>query len=250
MSAASIRVVVWNEFIHEGRRPEVAALYPEGIHAELARAISECAPAPVEVRTATLAENGDGLTPAELEECDVLVWWGHIAHARVSDELAEAVRAQVLRGMGLVALHASAGSKAFRLLMGTSCTLRWRHGDDRELVWCVAPAHPIADGVPAVMEIPEHEMYSEFFDIPAPDELVFVSNFSGGEVFRSGCCFRRGNGRIFFFSPGHETNPVYHQPEIRRTIANGVVWAHGSGPKLSRARASEESPQGWYAIVS
>ena len=73
-------------------------------------------------------------------------------------------------------------------------------------------------------------MYGEYFDIPAPDELVFLSTFSGGEVFRSGCCFLRGKGRIFLFSPGHETYPVYHQAEVRRVLANAVRWAHVEEP--------------------
>jgi trehalose utilization protein len=68
-------------------------------------------------------------------------------------------------------------------------------------------------------------MYGEYFDIPAPDELVFLSTFSGGEVFRSGCCWRRGLGKIFYFSPGDQEYPVYHHPEIQRVLANAVQWA-------------------------
>jgi trehalose utilization protein len=74
-------------------------------------------------------------------------------------------------------------------------------------------------------------MYGEFFDIPTPDELVFVSSFTGGEVFRSGCTFRRGHGKIFFFSPGDQDYPVYHHPDIRRVISNGVEWAVSDLPE-------------------
>jgi trehalose utilization protein len=127
--------------------------------------------------------------------------------------------------MGLLVLHSGQGAKIFRRLLGTSCEMAWRHGD-RELLWTVDPGHPIARGVPHPVVIPEQEMYGEPFDIPAPDELVFISSFAGGEVFRSGCCFRRGRGRIFYFSPGHEEYPVYHQQEIRQILANAVEWAH------------------------
>ena len=124
--------------------------------------------------------------------------------------------------MGLIVLHSAHLSKIFRRLMGTRCNLRWREADDRELVWTVAPQHPIAAGVPHPIVIPKHEMYGEYFDIPPPDELVFVSSFTGGEVFRSGCCFRRGKGRVFYFSPGHETYPIYHDPVIAaRAVQRG-----------------------------
>ena len=85
--------------------------------------------------------------------------------------------------------------------------------------------HPITEGIDEQVVVPEAEMYGERFDVPAPDELVFVSWFEGGEVFRSGCCYRRGSGRIFYFRPGHETYPIYRQPEIRRILGNAVEWA-------------------------
>src|SRR5690606_23208875 len=136
----------------------------------------------------------------------------------------ERVQRHVLGGMGLIPLHSAHFSKIFIRLMGTTCSLRWRQGDDRELVWTVAPTHPIARGIPHPLVIPAQEMYGEFFDVPAPDELLSVWGFSGGEVFRSGMPFSRGHGRIFYFSPGDQDYPVYHQPEIRRVLANAVEW--------------------------
>ncbi|MGL6280067.1 MAG: ThuA domain-containing protein, partial [Gaiella sp.] len=200
------RVLVWNEHVHERRPGRPAELYPDGIHVAIAGALREVPG--LEVATATLADPELGLDAAALAATDVLVWWGHLAHDAVPDEVAERVRRRVLEGMGLVVLHSAHHAKPFRLLMGTSCNLRWREGDDRELVWVVDPGHPIAEGLPAVIPLEAHEMYGELFDIPAPDELVLISSFSGGEVFRSGCCFRRGRGRIFYFGPGHETYPV------------------------------------------
>jgi trehalose utilization protein len=198
-----LRVLVWNEHRHERAHPHVAAIYPDGIHAEIARALAECSPRPLALRTATLDDPGHGLGGDVLDETDVLVWWGHRAHDELPDALAARVEERVLAGMGLVALHSASRSKPFMRLLGTSCSYRWREARDRELMWVVAPGHAITRGLPPVVEIPQHEMYGEPFDIPEPDELVLVSWFSGGEVFRSGCCFRRGAGRIFYLGAGH-----------------------------------------------
>jgi trehalose utilization protein len=241
-----LRVTVWNEWRHERRDPRVADRYPDGIHAELAAALRERSPEPVDVRCATLDERDQGLPASVLDATDVLVWWGHTAHDEVTDELAERVHDRVLRGMGFVSLHASALSKPTRRLLGTSCVFRWREADDRELLWTIAPAHPIARDVPSVVVIPRHEMYGEPFDIPHPDEVVFISSFSGGEVFRSGCCYQRGAGRVFLFSPGHETDPVYRQPEIRLILANAVRWAAGERRPLGPSPALHHALPGWF----
>ncbi len=226
-----LRVTVWGENVHEQVEPEVAARYPDGMHAAIAAGIAEHLGEAAHVRTATLQQPEHGLTEEALARTDVLTWWGHAAHDEVADEVVERVHRHVLEGMGLVVLHSAHWSKIFVRLMGSSCTLRWRSGGDRELVWTVDPTHPIAQGVPHPIVIDEQEMYGEFFDIPAPDELVFVSSFTGGEVFRSGCTFRRGFGRIFYFSPGDQAYPVYHHPDVRRVIANGVRWARTDRPE-------------------
>jgi trehalose utilization protein len=174
----------------------------------------------------------------------VLIWWGHIAHGDVDDAVVERVHQAVLGGMGLLVLHSGHYSKIFRRLLGTPCDLRWRNDGERELVWTVAPAHPIAAGVAHPIVIDAQEMYGEPFAIPAPDELVFISSFAGGEVFRGGCCFERGAGRIFYFSPGDQDYPVYHHPDVRRVLANAVEWA---APRLRETPAgSPESPRGWF----
>lgn len=240
-----MHVTVWNEYLHEQRNPAVGALYPEGIHGAIA-GLLRMGLADVTVATATLEMPGHGLDAELLDRTDVLLWWGHLAHHRVDDAVVDRVQARVLAGMGLIVLHSGHLAKIFRRLMGTSCNLRWREADDRELVWTVAPTHPIAAGVPQPLVIPRHEMYGEFFDIPAPDELVFVSSFSGGEVFRSGCCFRRGKGRVFYFSPGHETYPVYHQPEVAHVLCNAVRWACTSEPGPIDNTRSIESAVGWF----
>lgn len=219
---AQVRVTVWNEYRHEQKNPKVAAVYPEGIHAAIAAPLREQG---FEVRTATLDEPEHGLTEEVLAATDVLVWWGHMAHNDVRDEIVDRVQKRVLDGMGLVVLHSGHFSKIFKRLMGTSCDLKWREGDDRELLWIVAPEHPIAAGLDQVITIEHEEMYGEHFDVPPPEALVFISWFSGGEVFRSGCCYTRGAGKIFYFRPGHETLPTYHHPDVQRVIANAARWA-------------------------
>jgi len=242
---APIRVTVWGENVHEHRDAEVRAIYPDGMHATIAAGISEHLGERAVVRTATLDQPDQGLPPEVLEQTDVLTWWGHIAHGQVEDALVDRVCDRVRRGMGLLALHSAHLSKPFTRLMGTSCNLRWRNDGQRELVWTVKPSHPIADGIGDVFAVDAQEMYGELFDIPEPDELVFISSFAGGEVFRSGCCFARGYGRVFYFSPGDQEYPVYHNPSVRRVIANGVLWAYRSAGVLDTAYPVANAPAGW-----
>ena len=212
-----LRVTVWNEA--EG----AYGPYEGGIHNAVAGFLQNEFS---EVRTATLEMPEHGLTDEVLENTDVLVWWGHSKHHLVDDGIAYKVRQRIYNGMGFVALHSAHASKVFSGLMGTnSWQLRWRDVGELERVWTVDPSHPIAEGVPEYFEVPKSEMYGEFFNIPTPDEVVFISWYAGGEVFRSGCTFKRGKGKVFFFSPGHEDYPIYLQPQIQRVISNGVKWA-------------------------
>lgn len=226
-----VRVVVWGENRHEQIQERVRKIYPDGMHTTIAEGIVENLGDRCQVRTVTLDDPEHGLTEEVLRDTDVLVWWGHAAHAEVSDEVVERVHRHVLSGLGLVVLHSGHWSKIFMKLMGTTCTLRWRSEHDRELIWTVNPTHPIARGVPHPLVIDEDEMYGEFFDIPAPDELVFISTFTGGEAFRSGCSFRRGHGKIFYFRPGDQDYPTYHHKDVRRVIANAVEWTDTDLPE-------------------
>jgi trehalose utilization protein len=221
----TLRVTVWGENVHEQRDASVRAIYPDGMHATIAAGLATQLGDRAAVRTATLQEPEHGLSDAVLAETDVLTWWGHAAHDEVDDAVVARVKERVLGGMGLLALHSAHYSKVFTSLMGTSCGLQWRDAGERELVWTVAPGHPIAVGVPQPIVIDAQEMYGEPFDIPQPDELVFISSFAGGEVFRGGCCFTRGRGRIFYFSPGDQEYPVYHHPDVVRVLANAALWA-------------------------
>jgi trehalose utilization protein len=223
-----IRVTVWGENYHENLEGDSAGMaerYPEGMHGAIAAGLRNLLGDAVEVRTATQDQPEHGLTEEVLASTDVLTWWGHATHAQVDDAVVERVHQRILGGMGLLVLHSAHFSKIFIRLMGTTCSLAWRNAAEVELVWTVTPAHPIARGVPQPITIGEQEMYGEYFDIPTPDELIFISNFSGGEVFRSGCCWRRGNGKVFYFSPGDQEYPVYWHPDVQRVLANAVQWA-------------------------
>lgn len=236
------RITVWNEHRQERSDPLVAAIYPEGIHGTIAAGLRD---AGFEVGTATLDEPEHGLTEEVLAATDVLTWWGHVAHAEVGDAVVDRVQRRVLDGMGLIVLHSGHHSKIFRRLMGTSADLHWREAGERERVWVIDRAHPIADGLGDSLVIDEEEMYGEPFDVPAPDQLVLISWFEGGEVFRSGCCWSRGRGRIFYFRPGHETHPTYFQPAVRRVIANAAHWAAGPrGAPIVLANPDPSEPIG------
>ena len=193
-----MNVLVWAE---DKPLPEHAdayrRLYPGGIQKKLSEIVRACENA--DVRTATMQE------------------------ARV-----DAMQRRVLEGMGLVVLHSAHASKIFARLMGTRTQmLRWRENDELQRYWIVNPAHPIAEGLDGeYFEIPMDETYGEYFEIPQPEQQVFLTVSAGGEVFRSGCCWTRGLGRIFYFQGGHETYPVYLQKQVQLVLQNAVRWAY------------------------
>lgn len=230
MSCSSkIRVTVWNENVHEQTHKVVADLYPKGIHGAIADGLKELLGEHVEVATATLEQPEHGLTQERLDQTDVLLWWGHCAHGKVADEIVDRVQTRVLQGMGLIVLHSGHFSRIFKRMMGTSCALKWREAGERERLWVTAPGHAITRGLDESFELPNVEMYGEPFGIPTPDEQIFISWFEGGEVFRSGCTWTRGNGKIFYFRPGHETFPIYYDKNVKQVLANAVVWAKAQG---------------------
>lgn len=243
--AKDIRVTVWNEFRHEKTNEKIKAIYPEGMHAAIAKHLG--AQPGITTRTATLDEPEHGLTDEVLAGTDVLTWWGHMAHGEVKDDVVAKVRRRVVEGMGLIVLHSGHYSKIFRALMGTNCSLRWREAGEREVLWVCQPGHPIVEGVGQFIVLPHTEMYGEPFSIPVPDEQIFISHFVGGEVFRSGCVWNRGAGKVFYFRPGHESYPIYHDAKVLRVITNAVRYL---APKC--APAVDKSPMcemGWWEKV-
>ncbi len=236
MSHSKINVTIWNEFVHEQKEPSVKALYPDGIHGALAKNLA----APdLEIRTATLEEPEHGLTQAVLDNTDVLLWWGHAAHDKVDDAIVQRVQQRVWNGMSIIVLHSGHMSKIFRLLNGTSGKLHWREAGERERLWTIDPAHPIAAGVPEHFELPYEEMYGEPFMIAGDARVIFISWFEGGEVFRSGFTLQRGYGRLFYFRPGHEAFPTYYDPNVLKVLANAIRWAK---PTLSMPYPKTHAP--------
>ena len=216
-----LRITVWNEYIHEVNNKVVADIYPEGIHGALAAALEKRTGATV--RTATLRQDAEhGLSQEVVDTTDVMLWWGHVAHNEVSEEVVQRVQQAVLAGMGLIVLHSGHNARVFHRLMGTNCSLKWREADEKERLWNIAPGHPIMRGVPEYFELPQEEMYGERFDIPEPAELLALSWFQGGEVFRSLCTWRRGHGTVVYFRPGHETFPTYHDDNVLTILANAA----------------------------
>jgi len=230
MIEEKIKVTIWNEFIHERNNKICKEIYPNGIHEQIALYLRKF-PEFI-VKTATLEQKEHGLTKEVLDNTDVLIWWGHAAHDKVKDEIVDRVHQYILNGMGFIGLHSAHYSKIFKKLMGTSCGLTWREDGEREILWVVDPYHPISQGIEdGFFELPQTEMYGEYFDVPKPDDIIFISNFEGGEVFRSGMTFHRGKGKIFYFRPGHETYPIYHNENVLKVIANACRWCKFQGNK-------------------
>lgn len=238
--ADKIRVVVWNEYRHEKSSEQIKAIYPQGMHAVIADHLNQ--EAGITADLACLDDPEHGLPASRLAETDVLIWWGHMAHHEVKDEVVARVQERVLGGMGLIVLHSGHFSKIFQRLMGTSCNLWWREINEKARYWVVSPNHPIAAGLGPYFELPHEEMYGEFFDVPAPDELVFIAWFAGGEVFRAGCCYQRGHGRVFYFQPGHETYPNYKDPNVLKVITNAVRWAAPTPGAVAREFGNRAKP--------
>ena len=234
-----IKVTVWNEYHHEKSNEKIAAVYPKGIHGAIQEMLEKDEDGRFEIRVATLDMEQHGLTEEVLADTDVLIWWGHMKHGDVSEEIVDKVVSRVHDGMGFIALHSAHLCKPFKKLMGTICRLKWRENDEKEILWVTDPTHPIANGLPECIQIEQEETYGECFQIPKPDSVVFTSWFAGGEVFRSGCCFTRGYGKIFYFRPGHEEYPTYYRDDIMQIIKNAIVWAKpADAPKCKLGHCS------------
>lgn len=236
----TIQTVVWGENVHEQTNKEVARLYPGGMHRVIADVLN--GDDGISASTATLQEPEHGLPVARLDDTDVLIWWGHAAHGDVSDEVVERIAQRVWSGMGLIVLHSGHFSKIFKRLMGTPCNLSWREAGERERLWVTSRNHPIAQGLGDYFELETEEMYGEPFGIPEPLETVFISWFQGGEVFRSGVTYKRGAGNVFYFRPGHETYPTYHDDNVKRVLKNAVHWAHNAVQKVENVTDAPNRP--------
>lgn len=226
MSDKKLNVVIWNEYRHEKSDPEVAAMYPVGIHGCIKQFLE--VDEDLNITLAALDDPNQGISDELLANTDVLFWWGHLAHGEVNDALVEKIRNRVYQGkMGLIVLHSGHHSKVFKSVVGATGNLSWGE-NQKEIMWNLMPGHPIAAGIPDHFLIPDEELYCEPFYIPQPDALVFGGWYEGGYIFRSGCCFLRGAGKIFYFQPGHETCPSFYNPYVQQIIKNAVQWVKPS----------------------
>ena len=217
-----LQVTIWNEYRHERAEEACRAIYPNGIHGCIKEFLDK--QPDLEVRLAALDDPQQGLPDEVLNNTDVLMWWGHVAHHEVDDALVEKIRQRVYTGkMGLIVMHSGHHSKVFRQVVGTNGNLSWGR-DQKEIVWNLLPSHPIAAGIPDHFTLFE-ELYAEPFYIPQPDATVFGSWYEDGYIFRSGVCYLRGAGRVFYFQPGHEYCRSYYDPYVQRILTNAVYWA-------------------------
>lgn len=231
-----INVTIWNEFRHEKENESVKSIYPDGLHAAIAKGI---AADDLNIRLASLDEPEHGLTDEVIAGTDVLLWWGHCHHHEVRDDIAAKVLKRVQEGMGLIVLHSGHYSKIFRAVTGTSCSLKWREVGEKERLWNIAPTHPITQGIGEYFELEHEEMYGERFDIPDTGKVIFMGWFEGGNVFRSGVTFERGYGKVFYFQPGHESYRNFYDKNVLKIIGNAIRWAR---PVFFREMTAPYSP--------
>ncbi|MFH1372026.1 MAG: ThuA domain-containing protein [Planctomycetota bacterium] len=215
-------VVVWSE----GTAPK--NVYPNDICGAIAEGLKELKD--WDVVEARLSDPNQGLPDELLNRADVLIWWGHKKHNQVRDGLVDKIVSRVKdEGMGFISLHSSHFARPNIKLMGTPCSWKEYLGDSNTLKITVKdPNHPIARGVED-FTIYHDERYSEPYAVPQPLAVVFEGTYTldngGTDTSRQGLTWEIGKGRVFYFQPGHETNPVFFDPNIRRIISNAVEWA-------------------------
>ena len=224
----STRVTVWHEYRHEKKNPKVAEIYPKGMHEAIASHLRNNKD--LQVKTATLDEVDHGLGGDLLDNTDVIVWWGHVAHGDVKDEIVNKVHERVLQGMGIVVLHSGHFSKIFKKLMGTTCDLKWREDDnEREILWVTRPGHPIVEG------IQDFDVCSEqyYMHTDPSNRTLATTEFplaSGPHVpngrFDMPVVWTRsyGKGKVFYNSLGHQESIVESEPCLT-LMRRGFLWA-------------------------
>jgi trehalose utilization protein len=221
-AAAKRCVVVWSE----GTAPK--SVYPNDINGAVAEGLKDLSG--WEVVKAGLSDPDQGLPDKLLQRADVLIWWGHQKHGDVKDELVDKIVKRVKEdGMGFIALHSSHFAKPNKKLMGTACSWKAYVLDSTTLKITVkSPDHPIAKGIKD-FTIDHSERYSDPYAVPTPKAVVFEGTASlkkgGTDTSQIGLTWEIGKGKVFYFQAGHETNPVFMDPNVRQIMSNAVQWA-------------------------
>ena len=226
---AKRKVVVWSEGtanVDAGSKE----VYPNDINTAIAEGLKPLAARGWEIVKASLNEPEQGLSDALLNSTDVLIWWGHKKHGDVKDELVGKIVSRVKEGkMGFIPTHSSHFCKPLKKLMGTACSWGEYKTDGTSVEILVKePGHPICEGVEN-FKLPKIERYGEPFAVPTPEAVPLdgVYTLPNGQTKpgRMGLCWTIGKGKVFYFTPGHETYDDYYRPEVRRIFVNAVLWA-------------------------
>ena len=238
-----VNVLVWDENPPHAQR----SIYPDNIRGAVADGLNEVGGDQVVVQVAHLDDPEQGVSAAALAAADVLIWWGHMRHAELSDAAAARIVDRVHNwGLGFIGLHSAHYSKPFKQILGCTGHLKggWREDEQPEEIRVCAPRHPIVHGVHD-FALAQEEMYGAPFDVPPSAVVILQSHFpAGGEYFPSGLAWTvgvgidaqfqsgpgggqgqgEGYGRVFYFRPGHETVPTFLNPDVRRVLYNAVRW--------------------------
>ena len=277
-----IQVVVWDEQQEKQKRA-----YPNYLGNHIASHLQKNES--LDVLSVNLNDPGQGLSDEVLENCEVMVWWGHVRHTEISLETSKKLIRRVKEGkLNLIFLHSAHWANPFIEAMnevvrhrvenkyaalGNKVEIEYAyipdsnrftvpplgsivkpsiyerkfpHGNVKvrvDMPSCVfpfyrpdgkpstlitlKPKHPIAQGIPSSFTIPETEMYDEPFHIPEPDEVIFEERWDAGEWFRSGALWQIGEGKVFYFRPGHELYKVFYEPLPLKIVENAVLWMRG-----------------------
>ena len=222
------KVVVWSEGT-ANVDPKSKVVYPNDINSAIAEGLQPLEAQGWQIVKATLSDPDQGISDQLLNTTDVLIWWGHKKHGDVSDALVDKIDARVREGkMGFIGTHSCHFAKPFKKLMGTACS--WReYVDDGTTAEVIVkePDHPICKGVKNFnLKI---ERYGEPFAVPTPDSVpldgLYTKPDGKTEPGRMGMCWTVGKGKVFYFTPGHETYNDYYKPEVRTIFINAVQWA-------------------------
>ena len=223
------RVVVWSEGT-ANVDPGSKKVYPNDINAAIAEGLKPLEARGWEIVTASLKDPEQGITDELLKGTDVLIWWGHKKHGDVKDELVARIVQRVKEeGMGFISTHSSHFAKPYKKIMGSPCTWREYKADGTSVKVIVKePNHPITKGVKD-FSLPKIERYSEPFGVPEPESVpldgLYTKPDGKTEPGRMGLCWTIGKGKVFYFTPGHETYDDYFRPEVRQIFCNAVEWA-------------------------
>jgi len=223
------QVVVWSEGT-ANVDPASKGVYPDDINTAIAEGLKPLAANGWEIVKASLNDPDQGLSDARLDRTDVLIWWGHKKHGEVKDELVSKIVSRVKAGhMGFIGTHSAHFSKPLKALLGTPCS--WAEykadGTSAEII-VKEPNHPICKGVKD-FKLPKIERYGEPFAVPTPEAVpldgLYTRPDGQTQPGRMGLCWTIGKGKVFYFTPGHETYNDYYRPEVRRIFVNAVEWA-------------------------